>query len=152
MANLEELTALEDHVTIDGTVYTLRPTDATDHALIEREVKKGRVDPIAVARQLTEGLPAEERKEILSRAYDDAMRARNVTADELEQWTATLPGALFCFWLSIRKAHPEIDYDRSCKLVAKFGEDCVRAAMPTLLGMPTEDPLTPTQETPAGNT
>jgi hypothetical protein len=148
MASLTELTTMEDTVSIGGVKYTFSPIDAVGYAEIYREIKKGRPDPIAAARQLAEGLPAEERREIFKQAYNDALRARDVTARELDEWMATIEGCIYCFWLTIRKAHPAIDYEMAKRLVEQLGKEALLEIVSDNNGLPEVNPSMPTQEQP----
>ncbi len=147
--NLPELVALEDTVRIGGEEFTFSPLTARDYAEIERRITASRGDPIAVAKRLAADLPADERRAILEKAYDDAMRARHVTAVELDEFMASVDGLVFCFWLSVRKKHPDVTLERAGELLETLGNEALRELMQKASGLPSPNPMPPTQETAA---
>ncbi len=123
MASPEEVMATEQTQEIGGKTYTLKPLSNADFGLISREIKSERGNPAAVAADLVKIATPEERERILDRAYEDSIRARHVTARELDEWVSSLPGFIFCFWLMLRPAHPEVTREGAGKLLEQLGED-----------------------------
>jgi hypothetical protein len=148
MASIEELVQAEDVVTIGSERYTLRPLVARDYATIKTEIRKGRPDPIEQAKRLAEGLTPDERREIFRQAYDAALHTRDVTARELDEWMASLDGAVFCFWLSVQKAHPDVSLQRAWELMETLGQEALREVAANHNGMPKANPTIPATTEP----
>jgi hypothetical protein len=145
MATLPELVALSDTIDIGGEKYVIGVLTARDYAEIERRILSNRADPIAVARALSDGLPPDERREILMRAYDDGTKARRVTARELDEWMQSLGGVQFTFWLCVRKSRPSMTLDQAGELLDQLGQQSVLELMNHASGLPEANPTTPTQ-------
>lgn len=145
MASLEDLIAPDGPLTIGGQKYTLTRLRAKDYALVYQEITSTRADPVVVAKRLAEGLTPELQEKILAQAYDDAVRARHVSARELDEWRSSLPGFLFCFWLALRSKHPEITLKRATELAEQFGEETMADILAKSSGMPAGNSSSPTQ-------
>jgi len=126
-ASLEELVGLGDVLTIGGEKYTTTPMSANDWALCQAEIKKDRPDATQVALKLVSGLPPDdpERRRLLERAYEDSVRAKQITHEELEAWKGSIQGICFCFWRMLIHHHPEITLERATALLEQFGQEAL---------------------------
>lgn len=123
MLTLDQLIQADRPFSVGGKTYQLSQLPTTDYDLIQQRILSKRRDPTEVARALAVGMSEEERKELFARAYDDALRARQVTAAELDEYLVTVEGAVFFFWLSLRKQHPEITEAEAGTLLQAKGKE-----------------------------
>ncbi len=121
--NLNEIVAAESSFTVNGKTYQTSPLTAREHAKVQTRILSMRGDPIEVARKLADVLNPEERKELFEKAYNDAVRAKIVTAGEVDAFMNTLEGTVYCIYLSLQKYHPEIDEDEAASLVEQQGRE-----------------------------
>ena len=147
MRALEELTAAESTRVIGGKTYTFTPLRMCDYGRIMKRIKSERRDPVEVAKQLCEGLSAEEKKPIIDRAFTEATKAKHVTAEELDTWKFSIPGFAFCFWLQLLPKHPELTEEDAQRLVEQLGEESMVDLMVENDGLPVGNSESPTQET-----
>lgn len=123
MTKLSDLFAADETVTIGGREYELSPLRQVDQRKIEQRILSKRRDPAELVRQLAPEMSPEERREFFERAYTDSLRAQHVTASEFDEFYQSIEGAAFCFWLAIRKHHPEITEDQAGDLLEQFGTE-----------------------------
>ena len=140
MSSLTDLAPTGEDIVIGGKTYRMMPMTALDRSEIEHEIKRARGDPIDVVRRLTEGLSPEQAKPFLETAYDDAKEAKYVTVKELNNWSTSLDGACFQFWLSIRRKHPEVTREDAVRLMEQLGEEQWASVMEATAGLPDADP------------
>lgn len=146
MRTLAELTAADSQMTIGGKVYTITPLSMRDYGKITQRITSERGDAVKVARELCEGLPPEDRKAILDRAFTEATRAKHVTAEELEAWRWSIPGFCFCFWLMLLPKHPELTEDDTVRLIEQLGEESMAEIMAAGDGLPEGNPASPARK------
>lgn len=149
MRALEELTAAEGTQVIGGKEYTLTPLTMRDYGKVMKRIRGERGDPVEVAKRLCKGLPADERRVILDRAFTEATKAKHVTAEELDTWKFSIPGFCFCFWLMLLPKHPELSEEDAVQLVEQLGEESMAEIMSKGDGLPEGNPESPAQETVA---
>ena len=143
MPGLESLTAVGHEVVIGGKTYRCRPLVRTDWGLIYERIKAGRADPIEIALRLAENASEPVARELLDRAYGDAMKANIVTPRQIEEWMVSPEGLMFQFYLQVRKEHKEIDEDTATELLGQHYEELIKARtdemLATLPGVTAED-------------
>ena len=126
-ASLEELVGLGDDIPIGGVNYTMSPMAAADWAMCQAAIKAERPDATAIALKLVAGLPAgdPERRRLLDRAYEDSVKAKQVTHEELEAWKGSITGICFCFWRMLIRKHPDMTLERATALMEQFGQEAI---------------------------
>ena len=139
MNGLNELTAADHSVTIGGRTYRLKPLSLADYGEIENRILSKRPDPLAVAIENLGGLSEKQQEFLLGRAYDRAVSARHVTAEELRQWRETPEGICYRFWLMVRKSEPKMTLEEASgavrQLLEEDGEE-LRGRMEDCHGLP----------------
>ena len=143
MSSLPSLIGMAREFEVAGQTYKVSPLRITDWAEVNERIVAGRADPVAVARRLCEGLPQEQQKEILLRAYGDATRHQHVTPSELDEYMGTAMGMVHCFWLGLRRNHPDITEDDAAGLFEEFTQERLSMLSETLAGMPEGNLPTP---------
>ncbi|HUT11754.1 MAG TPA: hypothetical protein VMY42_14735 [Thermoguttaceae bacterium] len=123
MADLPELLATPDEITIGGRKYQVARLGAADWARITQRIKSGRADPIDVATRLASNASPEIAEKLFMRAYEDARRDQFVTIGELDQWKSSYEGAQYQFYLSLRKHQSEIDEAKAAELFEQMGRE-----------------------------
>jgi hypothetical protein len=96
--------------TINGAEYPLKGRLARFFGEMEAHILQRRPNPLQVYREsagLFDNQP-DLKADLLERAKVEAFRARSVTRVELNEWMNSFDGAVFCLWLSIRDADPEL--------------------------------------------
>ena len=146
MRTLAELTAAESQLTIGGKSYTITPLSMRDYGKITQRITAERGDPVKTARELCEGLPPEDRKHILDRAFTEATRARHVTAEELEAWRWSIPGFCYCMWLMLLPRHPDLTEDDVQGLIEQLGEESMAEVMAAGDGLPEGNSASPARK------
>ena len=126
MAEVQELTAAADTITIGGKEYTRKPLTATDWGLIQKRILAQRPDVIEIARRLAQDAPEAIAKQLYEDAYRDASQARQVTAGEQETWQISLDGLMYQFWLQIRKVHRDVTLDKAAELLEQWTEEYLK--------------------------
>ena len=119
MAGLGDLVAAEHTETIGGVEYTFTPATIRDRQKIEQRILDKRGDPVAIARRLAVDATPEERERMFDRAYQDAAKAQQVTAEEMAEFETAADGAVFSYWLSLRQHHPDLTEDEAAVLLEK---------------------------------
>jgi hypothetical protein len=95
----------------DGHRYRLGMLSIEDWAMFADQVRKMRPDPIAVAREMIEGLERENQVEVLKWAWTEARRAQIVPESEVYSWSMTPIGSSFMFWRSLLHYTPTLTLD-----------------------------------------
>ena len=129
MPGLAELVG-SDHVeTIGGIEYTFTQLTIRDRQRVEQRILDKRGDPIEIARSLAVDATPEERERLFDRAYMDAVKARQVTGEEMSDFENTATGAVFAYWLSLRKHHPDVTEDEAAHLREKQLAESIEGAL-----------------------
>lgn len=104
MTTTAEATAAFVKVTLDGTTYRVSPLRDKDFGAFERWVQQRFLD---VTKQNLEGLTEDQATRQLDRAFE---RAGSITfvSPEASALMASVEGAVFLFWLSVRQEHPDV--------------------------------------------
>lgn len=92
-------------ITLGGRTLTLRALRVEDHAELMRWVQ-ARV--VSLARRAAEGLPRDERIELLQAAIREASRL-TLTSPDTIRVLGELEGATRLLWLCVRQEHPDLD-------------------------------------------
>lgn len=129
MSGLSELVAAEHTETIGGVKYTFTQLTIRDRERVEQRILDKRGEPIAVARALAADATPEERERIFDRAYRDSIKAKQVTAEEMASFENSASGAVFSYWLSLRKHHPDIDEDGAALLLEQQLGESIKDAI-----------------------
>lgn len=99
-------------VTLGGRELTLHPLTVGDLGDLQAWVHTQLPDPIKVAKELAEGLPAEVAKELALNAYEDVRSgARRLGSPEAVQLLNTLQGWRELLFLHGRKGQPSMTRD-----------------------------------------
>jgi len=126
MTGLPELVAADRTETIGGVVYTFTQLTILDRAQIQQRILSKRGDPIETARRLAIDATPEERERIFDRAYRDEVKAKQLTAEEQDEFENSAEGAVFAYWLSLRKHHPDLTEDDAAQLLERQLTEAMR--------------------------
>lgn len=130
MTGIEELTAIEETVTIDGKEWTVKPLDGGDYARIKKRILSERANPHQAAREMTELFKTpEERMEFAKWAFDAVVKAQRVSARELDEFMSSIEGACYCFYLALREKHPGVTEDQAAKLLEHLGQQKLQSVL-----------------------
>lgn len=109
MPDAATMTGAPNEIELGGRTFKLSPLTVADLGELQAWVLAQLPDPIAVARQLAEGQPAEIAKEILLSAYEDTRNgARRLGSAEANAALKSLAGFRELLYLHGRKHHPEM--------------------------------------------
>jgi hypothetical protein len=108
MTTRAQITAAPVEVVIDGEILRFSPLRDSDYGEFERWVQD-RV--IELTKRHLDGLPAEERQHLLDRAFQTAERI-TIDSPEAVRLMTTVDGACKLAWLSLRREHSDITYER----------------------------------------
>ena len=113
MTTTAEATAAFVRVTLGGTTYRVSPLQDKDFGVFERWVQQRFLD---VVKQNLEGLTEDQATRQLDRAFE---RAGSITfiSPEASALMASVEGAVFLFWLSVRHEHPDVTESQLTKLL-----------------------------------
>ena len=136
MTRIGELTAGEWCETIDGREWRFAPLSLADWAELEARLVASRPDPLAVARDASESLPAAAHRGVLEAAFAEACRATRVTIDELVEFAASGAGTVLLCWLALRRHHPELSEADVAALISRWTDAEVSSAHTRLAGAP----------------
>jgi len=121
MPTLRELFALDETITIAGVEYHLTQLRGRDQGMIDERIKRGRRDPAAAVRELASLMTPDERKHYFDQVIDQAWCTQEPTVRERAEFQETFVGMAFCFWLSLRRHHPDVTEDEAADLLSEFG-------------------------------
>lgn len=108
MDGLHEQTGSGSPVTIGGKTYTLMPLRADDWGEAARVLASKRKSAIESVKEHLDGLAEPLQKHLLGLAFQEERQGELIAMYEVERWFETPPGAVYRFWLLIRRAHPHI--------------------------------------------
>lgn len=111
--NGPDITAAPSEVVIGDEVFLVSPMQDKDYGEFERWVQDRYLD---VATRNAEKIPEGNRDVWLQHAYDRAA-AITITSDEALKIMVTVEGSARMFWLSTRRNHPDLTYDRALQLL-----------------------------------
>jgi len=149
MDGLNQLTAADHTIAVGGRTYRMSPLTLKDYGEIENRILAKRPDPLAAAIEKLQGLGRKQQEFLLGRAYDRAVSARYVTAEELDHWRRTREGFCYLFWLMLRKHQPEISLEEAGRLLEQLTEDAeaeLAARMEDCNGLPEGNPSSRAQQ------
>ena len=113
MTTTAEATAAFGRITLGGTKYRVSPLQDKDFGAFERWVQQRFLE---VTKQNLEGLTEDQATRQLDRAFE---RAGLITfvSPEASALMASVEGAVFLFWLSVRHEHPDVTESQLTKLL-----------------------------------
>jgi hypothetical protein len=112
-------------LTIDETVFTLRPLTLGTYAEMESFIIERRGDPLREAAASIEcgEIPQKHHSAIWDAAMRQAMAGRNVSAHEVADFENSVTGVAWKLWKCVQADHPEIDsVEKALLLIDSAGE------------------------------
>jgi hypothetical protein len=136
MTLLGELTGGDWTETIAGRELRLAPLSLADWAVVEARLVASRRDPITVARESLDSLPATAHRAVLEAALSEACRGGRVTIDELVDFAGTTAGTVLLVWLALGRHQPDLREADVAELLRHWTDADRAAAEPRLAGVP----------------
>lgn len=108
------------HIEVEGKSYIIAPMRLSGYAEIEQHVLN-LLHPINRIKPALDGLPDDERLQLLNRAYED-MREFPIVADDLavSSFIASVQGTKYTAWLCLRENHPDLTMQQAADVVERF--------------------------------
>jgi hypothetical protein len=94
-------------ITAGGKQYKLAPLKQGVYADLEAFVASSRSNPMALAVEACKAAPTEQHETIWRAAMREASRARVVTAEEIQEFEASIRGLGWKLWACLQKFHAE---------------------------------------------
>lgn len=108
MTNLSQATAAPTELRINGDVYRIKPLRDRDYGELEQWLRSKAMD---AARENLNGFSGEDRRTLLSLAYDKASRM-SVTSPDAMEILLSREGAARLVWLGVRQEHPDVKLEQ----------------------------------------
>jgi hypothetical protein len=94
-------------ITFGGETLILEALTLKDFGLIENHLLSQRENPLMVVRDVIGDLPPEMADKLLDKAYRDAKKMNEVSAEEVAEWMDTFKGMAFSMWLCLEKRYKD---------------------------------------------
>jgi len=133
-------TVAPDYVslTVDGREWRFSVLRLSDHAMAAAEMARLAKQPRQALVDLAHDLDEGDRTELIRLAWQDERTPGSVSMEDVLEWYETPAGKLYCWWLKLRRQHPELTLDEVDALTARVAE--VQALGNATDGLPTTPP------------
>lgn len=123
MGDIDMLTAIGELITVAGKEYRLGVMDRTDWALVKERILSLRADPVSVVERLAANVSDALKEKLYTKAYDDATRAKLVSAKDFDEFVYGIEGQQFVFWLRLKKCQPDASETEASRVQAQWAKE-----------------------------
>lgn len=115
----ERMAGTPGYVTLDGVQYRMSPLRPADFAEARSYFRSKYPDPLVGLAERIKDLPVEVQQKIGMQAYEDSKTWGDLRSTEGLRWASSVEGMAFFFWLSIRRHHSDVAFEKIISLFEK---------------------------------
>ena len=110
-------------IRLGGKDYLMHPLTLRDFGTVEQHLLSQRPNILKEVAEASAGLPPEQAKMLLDRAYEDMKKGNTIPATEVAECVDTFEGMVFTVWLSLQKEQKDITLDEVMELLSSMSEE-----------------------------
>lgn len=128
---LERMTGSPEYVHIDGTAYKLSPITPEDFADVRALMRSQVQDPLdaILERIRSEQIP----RHLHELAFKEGLRLQescySFSSTEGREWVNSPPGMAAFLWVTLRRMHPEVTYERALQMIQQLNVNIADSLM-----------------------